>query len=107
MVERPSRDALRAAWIERLHSYGSKSVDPFMVGGMVLDDLLEDEGPLSPSQWRRRVADLMELVDRAGHERGEPLGDSIHDMWFMRKVPAEQIAERLGSGRFWREWPEE
>lgn len=106
MVERPSRDALRAAWIERLHSYGSESIDPFLVGGAVLDELIQSDERRSPEQWRQSVADLMELVDRAGHERGEPLGDSIHDMWFLRNASAVAIADALSSGRFWREWPE-
>lgn len=94
----------RAKWIEKLRALGDRVRDPFL---LAVDVLMADQPEVlrTPAEWRQEVADAMGLVDRDGHERGEPLGDSIRDMWFNRRVPCGRIADALESGRHWREWP--
>lgn len=95
---------LRAKWIEKLRELGDRVRDPFLLAADVLMEARPDERR-TPAEWRQEVAEAMGLVDRDGHERGEPLGDSIRDMWFNRRVPCGRIADALESGRHWREWP--
>lgn len=102
-------DALRAQWIKALREAGAAAVNPFDVALSVVNDeyLARRNYPIESNVERREaVMYLMGLADRDGHERGEPLADSIHDMWFLRGATAERIADALESGRFWAEGAE-
>lgn len=98
-----TRDELRKAWIERLRLHGGEIIDPV--------DVAHELFPaISPHDQRTRkwsVKNLMGLVDLQGHERGEPLGQSLADLYELKGYTAAQIADELESGRYWAEWTEE
>ena len=99
-----TRDEMRAEWIARLRLRGGEILDPWAVAGEVISEELVGSVGLSRKLATKRE---MGLVDLQGHERGEPLGQSLADLYELKGYTAAQIADELESGRYWAEWPEE
>lgn len=97
-----TRDELRATWIRTLREQGDNVVDPWLLAYLPVSVPRRIGVP-----WKQMVQEQMGLVDLQGHERGEPLGQSLADLYELKGYTAAQIAEELESGRYWAEWPEE